>query len=500
MQNTGTLITSPIRPNSPLDPIASAFSTEIRGGLHTATSSTDRNNIITARRDWGMMCYVVNDEKTYQLTYNYNSSTITDNLNWKEFNGGGSTEWFNSVKSILYAEPVSPTNGDRYLVGLNPASVITGSSWSAYIGLGNEAGFVAEWNSTVSEWIYTNPTENTSVRVDDEDNSIYRYEGIYNNSTGAWQNEKENQVRYISASSSNGASYSAVTTPEVGAYNRETIYIVSFYGTNTGASMSININGLGDKLVKKTDGQSLTNIITNDITTNYQYMMTYNGTYFELLNPNSTSDSGLDIKYTLDSLDYITVPANTQYWVYGDLTIDDGILENYGRVIITNGSLDLINSGAFNNYGDLLYLYFAEIDGTGVTNYLPRWYNSYKLTASSSVYDDTYNVKVTSPTFSINSPNLVIPTGASSSYVLTSNSNGVATWQPTIYKYTATASFTSNVTQSFTHSLNTPAITFDFWNEITGDRPTISVKKISNNVISVNSSVTLPIGRIVIIG
>ena len=67
-QNIGTLVSSAIRPNDSLDPIASAYAVEIKGGLHTSSNSTDRDAIIFERREWGMLCYVVSYNKTYQLT------------------------------------------------------------------------------------------------------------------------------------------------------------------------------------------------------------------------------------------------------------------------------------------------------------------------------------------------------------------------------------------------------------------------------------------------
>ena len=70
-QNIGTLVTSAIRPNDSNDPIASAFASEIKGGIHSVTTISDRNNIIVERRDWGMLCYVADEDKTYQLKYNY---------------------------------------------------------------------------------------------------------------------------------------------------------------------------------------------------------------------------------------------------------------------------------------------------------------------------------------------------------------------------------------------------------------------------------------------
>jgi hypothetical protein len=109
MMNVGTLVSAAIRPNNSLDPIASAFASEIKGGLHTASSSTDRNNIISERRDWGMMCYVVNQDTTYQLKYGYVDTNIMNNANWVEFTGGGSGggEWIDSVLSVSFEPPAT---------------------------------------------------------------------------------------------------------------------------------------------------------------------------------------------------------------------------------------------------------------------------------------------------------------------------------------------------------------------------------------------------------
>ena len=425
-QNTGSLITAAIRPNDSLDLIASAFANEIKGGLHSATASSDRNSIFEARREWGMLCYVINDDKTYQLTYGYSSTTITDNLNWKEFSGsggGGSGEWLDSVLTVSFSEPVSPSNGERYLVGRNQTDSITGTNW-----LPETPGFIAQWNSSISSWELTYPTDGTSVRVDDEDNSIYRYEGIYT-SGGGWQKEKESQVRRLVATQTGGGSYSATSTPTLNQYDTDGLYIVKFTNTNIGASVSLNVNGLGNVPVKKTDGNVLTDIYSSQIKTGYQYLVTYNGTQFELLDPSSgggTSSYDGSIKYNITPSDNIVVKPNTQYWVYGDLNID-GSIDNMGHLIVTNGSVTIGPTGSF-NVGTWSNVNFAEINGLGEVNYVPRWSSSYMLTATSSITDDGSSVDITGSTFSINS-DIVIPSGASAGYVLTSDNSGVATWQ-----------------------------------------------------------------------
>ena len=495
-QNTGTLISAAIRPNDSNDLIASAWATDIKGGLHVTDNVADRNSIIVQRREFGMLCYVKDDDKTYQLKYGYNSLTLTDNLNWTEFSGSGgsgSGEWLDSVKSIQNAEPSTPTLGDRYILGLSP----TGANWS----LLND-GDVVEWTG-ISWTVSPNPiTDGTSVRVDDEDNAIYRYQGIY--PSGSWEKDKENQIRYIDATTSNGASYSSTSSPSFNNYDRESIFIVRFDGVNAYGTASLDVNGLGQVEIKRPRGNSLSTLDAYDITTNYHYVLTYDGTYFLLEKP-SNDVSSFNIQYYVPSTDFIIVPQNTQYWVYGDLEIDGGTIENYGHVIITNGNLNYgsVSGGTFSNYNSLTLNTFAEIDGLGQANYIPRWRANYMLSSTSSLYDDGESVTLAGTTFSINS-NIVIPNGATSGAVLTSDSNGVANWSNT--RYTATQSFLPGITQSFTHNLNTPAIMFNLWDEdsgqliSTGFETSTDVIKQDNNTLLVCSQLyTYPNARVVII-
>jgi hypothetical protein len=344
-QNVGTLISAAIRPNDSLDPIASAFASEIKGGFHTATSSTDRDAIIVERREWGMMCYVINDNKTYQLTYAYSSTSIIDNSNWKEFSGAGSggsgNEWIDSVLSVTFSQPGSPINGDRYLVGRNPSDSISWGTWS-------QPGFVAQWNSSLSNWDITIPTNGMSVRVDNEDNSIYRYEGNFD--TGQWEKEMLGQVRSITSTTINGTSYSVTMDPPIGGYVEDMIFLTKFNATNTGSTVSLNINGLGEKLIKRPSSTGLSNLNPLEIEPSFVYSLAFDGTYFQMIKP--FEEGVFDIKYYIEPTDYVIVPQYYQYWVYGDLTIS-GYLENYGNVIIMNGGL-ILTGGTFSNFGQLL--------------------------------------------------------------------------------------------------------------------------------------------------
>jgi len=345
-KNVGTLISAAIRPVDTDDPIASAYAKEIKGGLHTTSNVSDRNAIIFERREWGMMCYSVADDKTYQLTYNYTSTSIMDNNNWVEFSGSGGgngSEWVDSLLSIQNSPPVSPSNGDRYMVGSSPSG-----GWIAL-----QSGLIVQWNSVLSQWVSTTPTDGMSLVVDNEDGAIYRYEtygGLNPFPLGDWKKERIGQIRDISFSSVNGASYSATSNPTFNSYVNDMIFLSTFNTTNTGGTVSLNINGMGQVQLKKPTSNGLTNFNPLDIEVGLVYNVIYDGTYFQL-NRSFVNEDLFNVKYNVEPNDYIVVPQNYQYWVYADLQIS-GNLVNYGQVIIANGSVN-ITGGTFTNYGSL---------------------------------------------------------------------------------------------------------------------------------------------------
>jgi hypothetical protein len=421
MQNIGTLVSSSIRPNSSLDPIASAYAVEIKGGLHTAATLSDRNLIIFERREWGMMCYVESEDLTYQLRYNYVNTNIMNNNNWVIFSGsggGGGTEWLDSVLSVSYNEPLSPNNGDRYLVGLAPGDSITGANWSLV-----SPGLVLEWNSVTNAWDQTVPTDGMSVRVDNEDNAIYKYEGVY--PSGVWGKEKLNQVRSLDATSSDaGFTYVAQSFPTFEAYYENMIFLVDFSIGNSLGTASLNINSLGSVNIIKVSSNGLLPLVPNDIIPGVIYTLLYDGVDFQLTKP--SNESLFNVKYYVEPTDYIVVPQNHQYWVYGDLTIDGGFILNQGQVIIANGNLNLINSGGIQNVGVFPngQLLFANFAG-GIT---PSFVDSdtIQFTQSNSpglvVSADVIDGSLTASKLNTNGE------GATAGYILSVNSDGTFRW------------------------------------------------------------------------
>jgi hypothetical protein len=359
MINIGTLVSAAIRPNSSLDPISSAYSNEILGGHHTYETMIERDSIIIERRQWGMLCTVYNDSSssnntTYVLKYNNVDTNLMNNSNWIEYSisGDSNSEWIDSVKSILLTEPTSPTDGDRYLLGLSNTDMPIGINWSLITG-----GSIAEWNGYSLVWDISQPTKGTSVRIDDEIFTIYNY---INNDfpTGQWVKESLNQVRYIDASSIDDINYSGISNPNFNVYNEEILYLVKFSTDISGTSpYTLDINSLGSKVMKKPTKAGLVDLTIGDIKAGVIYNLNYDGTYFQVTSP--YGGDSLNIKYYIEPGEVITVPVNHQYWVYGDLTIA-GELINYGQVVIAEGGMILTGTGVFSNHGSLTLISIGE--------------------------------------------------------------------------------------------------------------------------------------------
>jgi hypothetical protein len=426
-QNTGTLVTSAIRPNDSLDPIASAYAVEVKGGHHTYATLAERNAIILERREWGMLCTVYNDNispsnnKTYQLKYgaaNTNISNLTlNNLNWVDSSISSGVEWKDSVFSVNLNMPNTPNNGDRYLVGTKPTDTVSGTPWDSY-----GAGFIAEWSNLSSSWIITTPTNGMTVRVDNDDNTIYKYEGVY--PSGSWQRERVGQVRSISSSTGDGSNYTALSEPDF-VYVQDMIFLSTFNSTNTGSLVYLNINSMGNIQVKKPSSVGLINFSSNDIKINIVYSLVFDGTYFQLSTPYNSST--LNNKYYIEPSEYTVVPLYHQYWIYGDLTIA-GTLVNYGQVIIANGGMIFQGTGAFNNFGQLSMFQLGLGSGGGSTSYYDS--ETIDITKDNTIFGASVSAVVKHNSLTASHFNTDNNGGATQGYVLSTDNTGDLIWQP----------------------------------------------------------------------
>ncbi len=81
------------------------------------------------------------------------------------------------------------------------------------------------------------------------------------------------------------------------------------------------------------------------------YIMNSGGSEYKLITDDDLSES--HNKYYIEPSELLTVATYSQYIIYGNLKVD-GILENYGQVVILNGNLDLSGGGTFSNYGNII--------------------------------------------------------------------------------------------------------------------------------------------------
>jgi hypothetical protein len=368
-----------------------------------------------------------------------------DNSNWVVFSagggaagGGGSSNWSDPVISVSTTTPNYPIDGDRYLVGKNSISSLSGS-FSTLTNTGYSGnlvgGFITEYKSSLGNWITTLPTNGMTIRVNNEDNSFYRYEGTY--STGQWYKEIVNQVRTFTATSVNKIDYS-ISTGDFFTYSSEVVYQVQFGTANSGSTASLNINGLGLKYIKKQTSTGTVDLVANDLNSTSIYNLIYDGTNFRV-NPfgGGSSTGGFALKYRIVADERIVVPAYSEYLLYGDLEVN-GILDisSTGKVVIINGALN-VNGGTVSNSGNIQLITFA--------------------TSS------------------------VVSAG--------------------LQKYTEVLTpMTMGITYSIAHNLNTTATVVSMWDETTGELITVDIIKINNNTIDISTNTTLSSTRIVIVG
>jgi len=344
-QNTGTLVAAAVRPSDSNDPIASAFSNEIKGGHQSYATLPERDAIILARRDWGMLVTIYNDSTPsnnaiYQLQYNFVDTNLSNNANWVVFSsnvaGSSNTSWLNTVITISGTPSATASNGDRYLI----APVASG------VWFGNE-NRIAQWNSNINNWVFTTPLNGYMVVVGDTDNTIFRYMGTY--SAGLWIQEATSLIRYTQFVG-NGSVYTSNSVIDMFHYATNIVILCQFNTSSSGATVSVNINNIGYAPVKKNLYGTLTDLSFNDISVGVTYEMVFDGVNFQLMNP-TFPVSDLQIKNIIQD-EVVTVPVNYQYLIYGDLQLAGvSTLINHGSVVTINGNMIVGPSSSFNNFG-----------------------------------------------------------------------------------------------------------------------------------------------------
>lgn len=275
---SGTIVVSPIRPFGPSSGIATVFSNEIKGAHHTYETIAERDAVDLNRRDWGMLSTVYNDptltnNKTYILKYGFVDTNLANNDNWIEF-GSTNGDWIDSVQ-VVSNTPAPLVDGYRYLVSSGGLGDFSGQD-----------GKIAQYSSLGLTFSFIEPSNGTSLRYDSEPNVIYKYHGTF--SSGKWVKEYLNQVRYLTAYSLNGMSYSATSSQSPIINYSDAIFYVNFNMTSSG-TVSLDIDSVSFVDVKKLQNNSLSYIGANEIIPGIQYQLIYNSGSFQTTLPSSTT-------------------------------------------------------------------------------------------------------------------------------------------------------------------------------------------------------------------
>jgi hypothetical protein len=287
IKNTGTLVIDTLRPyDNERYSFPTVLGNEVQGGIHCITSSAFYTEILTPRRQWGMMVYLKDEDKTYQLRPIKNDELGTNDTNWVplDLGGGGSTQWIDSVIDVVALEASIGTKqtGDRYLVSPNPVGAV-------FLGKKNQ---IATWNQALSNntggWQYGVPVSGSTLRVLSQPGVIYTFTGTTSND-GTWSKEYQNTVRYIEPTSANGRTFSFTSTDQtkMSGYTYSVYY--AKFGTANSGTVSLSIDGNFYAPVYKASNGSLAHLSPLDFDSGIRYQLTYDSSYFQIELPSSGS-------------------------------------------------------------------------------------------------------------------------------------------------------------------------------------------------------------------
>jgi hypothetical protein len=290
--NRGTLFVATAVPQYLELTFPIVLSNDIMGGIHKVTTST-RNTpgqgfslIVTPRRQWGMLAYVEDEKKTYQLRP-VSSSVLSNDNNWIEFSSGGSgggLEWIDSVINVsVDASGISsPLTGDRYLISSNPSGTVFG------LNKNKIATYDEVLNGGAGGWSLGEPVNGSTLRVDAEPGVLYTFTGT-SSVSGRWTKEYQNTVRYIEPTSANGKTFSFITNTQtpLSGYTYA-VYYANFATSNSG-TVSLSIDGNFYAPVYKAANGVLTELVANDFESGIRYQLTYDSGAFQINLPSSGS-------------------------------------------------------------------------------------------------------------------------------------------------------------------------------------------------------------------
>lgn len=398
--NTGVLVTAPIRPNSPNDPIATAYSNEVKGGHHVYATLAERDAIIEQRRDWGMLVTIYNDgsnNAVYQLSYNLVDTDVNNNLNWVVFNGGSGLEIKYNIRPDDYI--VVPVDTEYFVYGdltlegylinygkivvCNGVFTILGGSFSnagtiELISLGTQSGsggISTQYLIDTYDDIYV-PTNNEYLIYGDltikgnltNDGKVVLIDGNLVMDGGTFSNNGTFEIVTLAtqSGSGNGIATQYIIAPTDIIYVPEnTEYLI--YG-----DLLLQGHIINDGKVVVIDGSVIFDGGTFSNNSGLLQFVTVN------------AENSL-ITTKIDTGMIYSVPAGTEYLVWGDLEVKGDLINSGGDVVILNGDL-LMTGGTYSNPGGGNLKFISLIEGVGLVNQIPYFDTNKSVVGDAGFY------------------------------------------------------------------------------------------------------------------
>ena len=135
--------------------------------------------------------------------------------------------------------------------------------------------------------------------------------------------------------------------------------------------------------------------------------------------------NGLLIKYRITPSETVIVPTYSQYWLYGDLTVE-GQMTNHGQVVIANGGL-VLAGGTYSDYGQTSFITL----GAGAS---PSQYNdgvNIGFTVQNTIFGPSISAYVIDGSLTASQLNTGSNGGPTAGYLLSVDGSGLFSWVPT---------------------------------------------------------------------
>lgn len=132
--------------------------------------------------------------------------------------------------------------------------------------------------------------------------------------------------------------------------------------------------------------------------------------------------NGLLIKYRITPSETVIVPTYSQYWLYGDLTIE-GQMTNHGQVVIANGGI-VLSGGTYSDYGQTSFITL----GAGAS---PSQYNNgpnIGFTVQNTIFGPSISAYVIDGSLTASQLNTGSNGGPTAGYILSVDPSGLFAW------------------------------------------------------------------------